>query len=108
MSSHPPASRRANVRADTSETSVEGAAASRRAYDLLLDRFGPAKGAQKRLAIAAGRDQTTVSKWAVRGVPLEAADAIATGAQAAGIDLSFEEVARWIRADKRAARRGDI
>ena len=70
------------------------------AYERLLRRFG---GRQSDLVRAVGRDQSTVSKWKSRGVPIEAAPAIAEAAARSGVALTLHEVVDWIMADRRQA-----
>ena len=59
------------------------------------------RGAQKRLAEAAGRDQSAVSRWASRGVPMEAAVDIERGAAALGVDIKAETILAWIADEAR-------
>lgn len=86
----------------TTTPATSPAGAGRSAYERLVERFG----SQARLVEASGRAQSTVAGWAERGVPLDAAEAIEAGAARRGVDLSFEELARWIRADRAQQRAG--
>lgn len=85
-----------------SDVSVDAASPTpASAYDRLIAAFG---GAQKTLVTHLGRHQSTISKWAIRGVPVDAAPDIVLAAERAGIALSLPTLLDWIMADRR--RRG--
>ena len=82
--------------------SPDRASAPLSAYERLLAVFG---GKQQRLVEAAQREQSAVSKWRERGVPLSAAIEICDRAEAFGVALKFEDVKGWIAADRARRRR---
>lgn len=68
------------------------------AYNLIEQLAG---GRQKDLVALVGRDQSTVSKWKVRGVPIEAAPDIARAFERAGRALTMTELIDAIMSDRR-------